>query len=145
MSTDPKAVGTYLMVLPTKTRAFRGYFSAVRSQTACQADDAANKFNAGKFEGIFATKLLAYTRLHPTDMQFICKLGVELTSVLQQAFYAVYGRFISFKRAGGPFSSRNISLSKIISEFNAHVQLGFFFIIEIDKHPILNITDTHSA
>lgn len=32
-----------------------------------------------------------------------------------------------------------------MSDFNAHVQLDFFFIVEIDEHPIINKTDTHSA
>lgn len=126
---DPKAMRTYLIVLPTKTHAFQDYFSAIRSYIDNQAEEPTNKFNIGKVASRFATKLHAYKRLHPIDMERLCKNG-GVTQVLKQAFYSAYERCISRKRTGRPSSSKKISFSTSLSEFNAKVQLDFFFIVE---------------
>lgn len=52
---------------------------------------------------------------------------------------------MDFASLGRTLSSTQISLSKILSEFNTHVQLDFFLIVMNDENPILNIADTQFA
>ena len=68
-----------------------------------------------------------------------------MTPILKQALQKAVNKCTSFKEKGIPLQSRKISFGKILSSFNHHVQLDFFFCAEFDTAPIFHMVDFHTG
>lgn len=146
-SSDSQAVRTYLLVVPSKLSAFKAFFSSQRSLAVTQNEGGTEykKYNNGKAARRFANKLHSYTHLHIDDMVTLCERGGVMTPVLRQALEVAAENCSSCKETGRPSTSKKVSFSKVLSTFNAHVQIDYFFIVELTKLPILHMIDTHTG
>ena len=68
-----------------------------------------------------------------------------MTPVLKQALQKAVNKCTSCKETGRPLRSRKISFGKILSSFNHHVQLDFFFCADFDNAPIFHTVDIRTG
>ena len=68
-----------------------------------------------------------------------------MTPVLKQALEKSAKKCSSCKETGRPLQSRKISFNKILTSFNHHVQLDFFFCAEYENQSIFHMVDVHTA
>ena len=144
-------VRTYLHIVPSRSSEFSTYFKSISSYNSTQLEDDETgeelnrRYGNSKHARMFAVRLHSFTHLNPRDMKKVCKRAGILTSVLSQAIDDVYSKCTSCKMTGRPIGSRKISFSRILANFNYHVQVDFMFIRELGNLPILNITDVATA
>ena len=68
-----------------------------------------------------------------------------MTPVFKQALQKAVNKCTSCNETGRPLQSREISFGKILSSFNHHIQLDFFFSSEFDNAPIFYMVDVHTG
>ena len=146
-SGEPNAVHSHLLVVPSKTASFATYFSVELSLTSVQSPVSTHKkrFQYGKIAQRFANKLHGYYHLSLPDMTTLCRRGGVMTPVLKQALEKDAKKCTSCKEICRPLQSRKISFHRILTSFNHHVQLDFFFCAEYDNQTIFHMVHVHTA
>lgn len=91
----------------------------------------------------FARKLHGYSHLHLEDMRMLCARGGVLKPILEQAFRSVFAKYTACKTTGRPLHARKVSLKRIFSFFNEHIQVDFMFVHQFDNLPILHMVDAY--
>jgi len=109
------------------------------------SDRPEEKFSDGKVAKRFAAKLHGYSNLSLNDIVKLCQRGGVMNAVLHQALKQAVKKCSSCKSTGRPKICRKVSFGSILTSFNEHVQLDYFFIAEIGKNPILHLVDTNTA
>ena len=139
---------TFLHLVPSRLSQLSTYFASISSFNATQfeandgEDDVGeSRFHNSKHARMFAVKLHTFAHLTPRDIKTICKRAGILTSILSQALDSVYEKCVSCKMTERPAPFQKVSFSRLLDEFNSHVQVDFLFIRELGNLPILNMTD----
>ena len=105
-----------------------------RSQTSSQKKQA-------KAARVLAVRLHTFMHLTARDMKEICNRAGVLNPILSQSLELVAQKYTSCKRSGRPLHARKVSFTRVLSEFNDHVQVDFLFIRELQNLPILHMVD----
>ena len=138
-----KGFRTYLSVVPSKVDHFRSYLSFCSFTTAHESLKA--KFNTEEGFKRFATKLHTYSHLRVEYMRELCKRAGVYSKKLDYAPKLAVEKCSSSKGTGLPMINRSIALDKVLSSFNTHAQLDFFYMPEMGRLPILHLVDTNSG
>lgn len=133
---------SYLLVVPTNDSSVRSFFAAHKCALQSSQKNPVAGFPS---ETSFAKRLHGYSHLHLDDMIEICRRARSLTPSLRRHLTETFEKCTSCKSTGRTGISRKISFRKILSKFNDHIQMDFFFIPEVHKGPILHIVDVHSG
>ena len=96
---------------------------------------------SAKHEKWFASKLHVYSHFRPKDMIELCRRAKILTPTLKKELQDAFANCTSCLQSGRPLNSRKFSLSRVLSSFNDHLQIDFFFIQELGNLPILCMVD----
>jgi len=136
---------THLLIVPAQTSCFATFFASARSLYSSRQRLDSAKFSDGKFCKWFAFKLHAFTHYTLEDMLTICKQANVLTPPLVQALQLSIKKCTSCGTTGRPHNMKKVSFDRLLREFNEHVQVDFFYIVEISKNPILHARDKASG
>jgi len=140
---------THLHIVPASISALGTFFASVRSfrsslfSVGNENDN--STFNDSKYARMFAVRLHIFTHLTPNDMKKICERAKILTPVLSQALESAFSKCTSCKATGRPVHSRKVSFSRILAEFNDHLQVDFLFVRELGNTLILHMIDRATA
>ena len=138
-SSERSGKRTYLAVVPSKLEFFAVHFAS-QSFTTTQTpirDRLSTRHAARKF----AVKLHTYSHLTSEDMRKLCERAGVYSRILDEELKRAVEKCSSCKGTGRPLNNRPISLRKILSTFNTHLQLDFFYITEMGQAPILHLVD----
>ena len=102
-------------------------------------------YSDGKVAKAFAAKLHGFTHLPFDDMVELCKKGGVLTPVPRQALQSAYNKCNPCLTTGKPLRSRKVSLQKLLSIFNDHIQIDFVFLRERTKMSSVHIVASKSG
>ena len=133
----------YLSVVPSKVAFFRTclVFHAYVSNPSSIRDRLKSKVAARKF----AVKLHTYSHLRAEDMRTLCERAGVFSKILDDELKRAVQLCRSCKGTGRPLQNRSIAIRKVLSTFNSHVQLDFFYITEMGNAPVLHLVDTSSG
>ena len=138
-----KGKRTYVSVVPSKVGVFRSLlsFHSFTTSPSSLKERLKSKVAARKF----AAKLHTYSHLRAEDMQTLCKRASVHSKILDDALKQAVERCRSCKGTGRPLQNRSVSIRKVLSTFNSHVQLDLFYLTEMGNAPVLHLVDVHTG
>jgi len=145
---------THLHIVPASISALGTFFTSVRSfrsplfSVGNKNDNSMfndSTFNDSKYARMFAVRLHTFTHLTPNDMKKIFKRAKILTPLLSKAVESAFSKCTACKATGRPVHSSKVSFSRILAEFNDHLQVDFLFVRELGNTPILHMIDRATA
>ena len=134
---------TYLLVVPSKPEFFQSFLAShsFSSSQSTIRDRLKCKMAARKF----AAKLHTYSHLRAEDMMKLCDRAGVRNPILDEALKRAVDRCSSCKGTGRPLQNRSVAIRKVLSTFNTHVQLDFFYVTEMGNAPVLHLVDVSSG
>ena len=90
---------------------------------------------------MLAVRPQTFMHLTGTYMKEICSRAGVLNPILSQTLDLVVCKCTSCKRSGIPIHARKVSFTRVLSDFNKHLQVDFLLIRELQNLPIHHMVD----
>ena len=78
-------------------------------------------------------------------MRTLCERAGVHSKILDEELKLSVERCGSCKGTGRPLQNRKVSIRKVLSTFNSHIQLDSFYITEMGNAPVLHLVDVNSG
>ena len=145
----PNCLRTMLHVVQAQSAQLQTLLSSSNSASIAHSPVGRSQVSSQKRQAeaamVLAVRIHTFTHLTAKDMKEICNRAGVLNPTLSQALDLVVHKCTSCKRSGRPIHARKVSFTRVLSDFNEHLQVDFLFIRELQNLPILNMVDVETG